>query len=308
VFSIVLAALSYRWVERPWRRRDGLAGRLDAGALGGLCLVLASALAAAGLAAYVSGGWPQRFRAEVQPLLVDLDAVRAERRRALVASERRASSLPGAHRVVVIGDSHATDVLNALDAQGAAPLALTRLGVLVECQPALEPHPEFPPHVRKRCRRSFQRLLRKPALAAAHTVVLSARWRAWAADRLPQTLAAIAAHTDARIVVFGPTVEFEPEVPVLVATYANRTNWVDLVNRHQVAERRELALHLAQQSARAGVEYIDKIALLCPGGRCPLVVAPGASPMFVDYGHWSVPGAHHFGRALRAAHPDLFAR
>jgi hypothetical protein len=222
--------------------------------------------------------------------------------------QRRKEPFPkaGVANGVIIGDSHATDLFNALEQNNPA-LFLTTLSVSVNCQPTVGPWPYERKEKLQRCRRRMERVLRSPQLKAADYVIFSARWKDWAVDRLPATLEAIRKVSAARIIVFGPTVEFRPDVPVLVFKHGRLDGIEDFVNRHKVEERLRLAERLAHLAHEHDFVYVDKISVLCPQQRCPVLVPGSGALMYTDYGHWSFDGAAYFGRLLRERVPAAAA-
>ncbi len=118
VVALVLAYLSWRFIERPFRsgaRVQGSARRLFAAAA-----ISAGVLGCAGIALWTSEGLPQRMPVAIAPLLdmraandpacfnsLSADAIRAGKRCLIGDSEARTS-------VAVIGDSHADSVTEVL--------------------------------------------------------------------------------------------------------------------------------------------------------------------------------------------------
>ncbi len=130
--AVLLAWLSWRFVERPFRARRG-PGALSQRRIFGLSGAAGTALAAAALVLMHSGGAPQRVPAE---LLSQLDSA-AARDPLDLACMRRQDATPcrigmdgPAPDVLVWGDSHAGAMLPGIDAwlrgQGRAGLAVTK--------------------------------------------------------------------------------------------------------------------------------------------------------------------------------------
>jgi peptidoglycan/LPS O-acetylase OafA/YrhL len=135
IVTFVLSWLSWRFVEQPFRRRSLMPRR----ALFALAAAASLLLAALGLGAHASGGWPGRFPDETSRIASAL-AVSPLRS----ACNREASSVHddcryfGARsRWAVVGDSHGIELAYALAERlrpaGAGVLHLTYSG----CPPAL---------------------------------------------------------------------------------------------------------------------------------------------------------------------------
>ena len=184
--SVGLAALSWRFVEQPFRARSGvLARRMLFGAAGaaiaGVCLF--------GLAAFMSQGWPGRLDAESlrlassnrdrNPRTAECSFFDAED--LLDGRACRLGPAGGTSTFVVWGDSHADALMPAFDQlalrHGVSGLFLGRVG----CPPLLgvdRPGTDF------HCR-SFNEAARKAIEASgARTVILVARWRHFSSEPL----------------------------------------------------------------------------------------------------------------------------
>ena len=99
--------------------------------------------------------------------------------------------------------------------------------------------------------------------------------------------------------------EFESDVPTLIAKHGKFEGLSEFVNQYRVVARSELSHRLGALAAQSGVTYIDKISILCADTLCPVRVPGTGDPMYVDYGHWSVAGAAHFGKLLKHGPHDL---
>jgi peptidoglycan/LPS O-acetylase OafA/YrhL len=302
--SIAIAALMYRYVEQPFRRTANGKHRVRPAYLLAVCgtatalVVTPSALAAAGT------GWSWRYAPELRDILVHPTSNRSN---ALVRErDKEPFPIPGRINALIIGDSHATDLFNTL-ATNDPKVYLKRAGASVQCQPvARDAQNDTLPNSRN-CKGRFERILknRKLRVDSLDFIILSPRWRSWALDRFDETIAAIRAGTSAQIIVFGPGIEFSPQVPILLARHGRIDGSQAFVNRFRDEERSELNEKLRKLSADAGVLYVDKIDVLCGGGECPIFVPGTQKLMFVDYGHLSTTGAAYFGKLLRDKRPDI---
>ena len=302
--SIACAALMYRFVEQPFRRSVDGAFIVPSPRFLAACAATAFIIVAPAAAAGVDDGWIWRYRPEIRDALLHPTSRRTND--LVNESSRQPFPRPGKKNALIIGDSHATDLFNAL-ALNNPKVHLRRAGVSVLCQPVIKDwansgHPDA-----ERCKGDFPRILtrRKFGLKEVDFVLISARWRSWALEHFRETISALREATAAKIIVFGPTIEFSPAVPSLLARHGQLAGSRTFVNSFQDVERKRLNETLKSASAQMGVTYIDKIDLVCGKGDCPIFVPNTNELMFVDYGHWSNRGAEYFGQMLRRKRPDV---
>lgn len=126
-------------------------------------------------------------------------------------------------------------------------------------------------------------------------IILSARWghdelaRIDDVARLNQTITALG-KSAREVIVLGPTVEYEPHLPML------------LVKMNEFTERNSRARSFVKQDVfaisneiraaakDAGARYVDVASSLCSETDC-LVLTPDKKPMAWDYGHFTAEGA-----------------
>lgn len=131
-------------------------------------------------------------------------------------------------------------------------------------------------------------------------VVLSARWQQGQQGLLVAAVHRLQQAGVSRVVVLGPTVEYQGALATLLARDAllgddRAAGQVD-PTRWQVSADLQAALQ------GSGADYVDLLALLCPERHCtPWVpAADGAErvPMSFDYGHYTPEGAAYVAAAL----------
>jgi peptidoglycan/LPS O-acetylase OafA/YrhL len=324
--SVVLAALSWRFIERPFRVRNGV---LDRRRLFAAVGAATAAIAGVGLSAVVAAGWPARIddaslhlasaagdrnpRSEACSFL-DSAAVREGRSCLLGAAGRAVPSF------VVWGDSHADALMPMFDELahrfGVAGLYLGRIG----CPPLLgvdRPGTDF------NCR-SFNEAARHAIVeSGARTVILVARWshyssepiykhearvrmvisdattaREWPAAvegndavmarGLRRTLASLAGHD---VVLVSGVPEIGYEVPEVLARLRHLGRHVDIRPSVEDYERRQQAVQSvldAQQRQFAFIQ-LHPARPLCERGACQVVIDD--HPLYVDSHHLSRHGA-----------------
>lgn len=290
--SLVLAFLSWRFIEEPMRRfsHAGRAmGRRTGPTLvaGAFATVAVIALGAAGMA---TRGMPRRFPAYHHVEVAAQDQWGGPRcfnedpARAIAWSAAACTRVHGRHgRVLLWGDSYAAHYIPGLIARGASldrdVLQYTSSG----CPPILA----YYSAARVGCSRSNARV---PALVrrlGIDRVVLAARWdgvplRTLA--RLHETVAALEA-LGVDVVVIGQSPLFGAPTQTIdvISGQSARTQsaaWRPIINPATAAAVRDQA---------RGASYIDPLAYLCRDARC--AYRNGATWYYADEGHMTVAGA-----------------
>jgi hypothetical protein len=292
----------YFYVEKPFRLRPGEEGYLRPSAFGLSCTSLALLLMFPAAHAWGERGWSWRVSEEIMPYMLDVRSLRDNK----LVKKRNSEKFPHPDRVngIVIGDSHATDIFNAFE-YNDPKIFIKRRGISINCQPVVGERPFRNKSRSDECQRIFNKILNSGDLAGSDYIFFSARWEDWAAERIPETIQEIRKYSDAEIIIFGPTVEFSPEVPELIFRHGSLTGLEEYINSFKVQDVLLLNEKLKKMSELHGFTYIDKISVLCGGGICPVFVPGTDKLMFVDYGHWSNEGAAWFGKLLRQKYPEL---
>ena len=288
VLSFVLAVLSWRFVELPFRERRVLPKR-DA-LFGGACAAMAAMLAF-GVFAKASHGWPQRHDGYAPPSIAGLDRMSVAS--CLLKEDQPASEWagenkcrhgdPGKPAILVWGDSFAAHLVPGLiDELGHRyrTVQYTAGG----CPPVLDVSISNRPF----CREFNARVLDEIAQLKPAIVLVSARWdlympRRIDAEHVRATLNRIAA-SGARVVQVGPSPSFD---------FANP---YDFVYRNGRSEARSNPLPLAIESAGSAIAF-DPLPLFCEGQVCRLTNDRGY--LFYDGGHYSVEGSRLVARMLQ---------
>ena len=295
--SIAAGAASYYAVERPFMRRfreSGSSGRIVAGGLA----AVAVGIAAMALLSATASSWRQIDPEVAQVAAYDDYLQRpqyqyqfrrgpcfrgeAERDIPFVPAECLALD-PARPNVVVLGDSYAAQYWRAfaLRYPDRNVLQANASG----CRPLLGTGGET------RCREVVDHVL-GPLLATGRvaTVVLAARWLDDELAALPSTIRRIQ-QAGARVVVIGPTVEYEGEFPSILARSLAKQD-TSYVDRWRVHDREAQDARIAALVAPTGAAYVSPLRLLCPEGRCLLRTGDGG-PMQFDYGHLTLAGSRY---------------
>lgn len=287
--SMVLADLSYRFVETPTRRRSPFWTPARIFALTATGVLIGAGLS---LATILAGGFSGRLPAGAQALLAyRYDRVAGYRegacflRREQPASALADECLPTRKPVALIwGDSHAAHFLPglkpALEAKGYAVAQITASG----CPPIRG----FEAPRRANCRAISDFALdwihkTKPSL-----VLLSA---IWTLDGYMDTFEQEIVELDSlgvRTIILGPSPIFPEAIPILLAERLTRgdqtTSW-DNLPPDTFADDEQLRDAVETWPTR----YISLLDIACPAQSCPLILGP--VPLYWDGEHLTTRGA-----------------
>jgi peptidoglycan/LPS O-acetylase OafA/YrhL len=309
VVSILVAALSWRFVEQPYRRNTRRSSRVVLFTASGCIVAL---LLAFSIPLYRTFGWALPGVAVPSQVLAFGAAVPSEEQlrwdtcfmepENFPAHFNAAACLapdPTRRHVLLVGDSHAGYAYSGL--HDAFPAINFSLLSITGCVPSRYETP------RKFCMPSrsyiFDYLSRRPV----DTVLLIGAWTADDAEHLGETTDWIKQH-GMRAIVFGPTTEFDASL-IRLLNLAHREHDTGLLARH----RSSIAFATDQRMKLLAanhwhVPYISMYDDLCNpqflinnenAAGCPVYSAPGIS-LLVDTEHLSAPGSALFAKAIQA--------
>jgi peptidoglycan/LPS O-acetylase OafA/YrhL len=329
--AVLLAALSWRFVEQPFRRARGAeAWRRQRSALGLAALLL---VAACGIALW-QGGFPQRLNPAARQAIHALAAERAAAPPcrplsglgAVPEAARLCSPYP-AEKIdyLVWGDSHARMLGPGL---GAALHDLGRSGVVAsmpDCAPLLGVHTSETKN-RAACAELGGWVVDRLRAARDPVVILAGRWANLASPvaapgdgRPPKALydseaggapipfaAALErtvrrlAGAGARVVVVGPVPELPFDVPDMLVRTLDWGRPLPVVPRAGFERRQSQVLPaLAAVAGLPGVAVVYPHDVLCDARQCR--VAAGQLALYVDDDHLSPAGVRRVAPAIVAA-------
>jgi peptidoglycan/LPS O-acetylase OafA/YrhL len=189
---------------------------------------------------------------------------------------------PDRLNVLLIGDSHAAQFWGALDE--AYPQANVMQATASGCRFLLDSPGEL------RCTelRSwvFDEFLPN---AAVDVVILGGRWEADEVEFVRPTLERLDELTT-KVVVFGPTVEYDGVFPTLLAH--SLADGVDFdVAKNRVPGREDVDDAMRDVVETAGAGYVDVLGAICSDYGSCVLYAPDGYPMQFDYGHLTLSGS-----------------
>jgi peptidoglycan/LPS O-acetylase OafA/YrhL len=300
--SLVLAALTTRFVEEPARRRDLPFARLA------LVSGAAAAVLAASAAAFIaSGGWPGRYDQRARELAGALDYPIDDVFRTgscfihhrTQQLDEAACVLPddGRARVLVLGDSHAAMMVPGLQAAfpGSAISQITAAG----CRPVTGAKADryfF-------CHRVIEDAYQRRIVAGGYDLVVLAGY--WEEGDLPALEASLdlLAQRGQLVLLVGPFPAFEKFVPRLLAVGASRGD-DRIADAFLKPDRAPLDRRMAELAAHTGATYFSPLRSLCDP-QCRYLGAKGY-PLIIDDAHVTAEGSRLVAEAIDA--PGLMKR
>ncbi|MDI1253504.1 acyltransferase family protein [Thermomonas sp.] len=309
LLALVLAALTYRFVENPIRRKQValMATRSRTFRVGAVGCAFVVVLAA-GLGAWAKLGWTQAGGdAALQTALADVRNVHVscEHERPYKGGllQRSDCDLPKGGRapdIIIWGDSHAAHYVPALTEYARRRGLSLRIRYMPECPPLQGYSPTLIGIPRAvGCERFNQDVLQEVQRLSAHkplTVVLASHWPAYTSNSAAfaaarsgavATLRGIASG-GARAVVVAPTPDFHHEVP---ACLARRPLATCSITRRDAEQGRSVALAmLASEVAHSPTATLfDPFISLCTTTSCP--ATKEGAVMYSDSHHLTVAGS-----------------
>jgi peptidoglycan/LPS O-acetylase OafA/YrhL len=281
--SLVLATLSWRFVEQPFRHR-----RFDPGrpAILGGAVVMILAVVAVGAAGIYAGGFPGRFPAGVVQSQHDPRGLWREgtcflgNNPDLTRWNEAACTLThGGPKALLWGDSYAAHYTPGVAAYaGRIPYSLIQY-TAAGCPPVLS----YQAYSRPNCQAFNRRALEIIDRDHIRTVVISAKWvdlQRRGLDELKSTLDALAAR-GVDVYLIGQSPIFTTDVDVIAARRGKASDgW-------SVSFDPELNRRL--QAMAAPGRFVDPLARLCQGRTCPYI--DRGRLLFGDDGHYSAAGS-----------------
>jgi peptidoglycan/LPS O-acetylase OafA/YrhL len=294
--SFVMATLSWRFIEQPFRGRRFSISRP---VIFSLASAGAALLLALGSSILFTNGLPFRFPPEavkVASFLETSDSTTEGQYRVgscfLVGKDTYRQFDPSTclHRdplkknYLLIGDSHAAQLWYGLASvfPGANIMQATASG----CKPTLEQNIGAD----EKCIQLMHFIISEYLPThPVDTLLIAARWDHGDLDRLPRTIATVTPHAK-EIVLFGPIVQYDSALPRLLAL-SIKQNKPQIPADHRVAYYQSLDAEMATlATTQLGVRYISYYKLLCQQQTCLEYARPGI-PLQSDYGHLTGDGS-----------------
>jgi peptidoglycan/LPS O-acetylase OafA/YrhL len=326
VLSCIAATLMYWFVEQPFRRGFR---RATAPTYGFACALLALLLSFPAAHAWANGGWPWRFGGGVATDF-DVDILRLNTFRYLGEHVVGAYFKTDRRKVLVVGDSHAADVANALSMALDSKVFEVRYETFddvcylyIATGKAPPDRPADPAEIGG-CTDQLAAYRNSLKVKSADVVVFSNAWAAETAAAAPHAIrltrrlsgrarglaagSAEQASASVKIVVLGRAPEF-PNLQASVLKLLSAGATIDQVNRKafswQSPHIGSVSRALAEHVRGAGALFAGKDEVVCPESSCTILSEAGEL-MLWDAEHWTVHGQRLFGKRLVENNPGLF--
>ncbi len=288
LLSIVLGYLSWRFIENLRFNKGWFSERRNA--IG--AFVSTSLLLVASASIFLSG-LPGRFSEQQvyfsEYLDYETDRYRpgtcfASSRHKELSRDECITHQDGMTNILLVGDSHAAHLYSALDALKGSNATLTQI-TTSGCRPTTAYLGE--PYCTEIIRWTFEELIKDKHF---DKIILSGRWKTEDLERLVKTINSISQHTQ-EVVVFGPIIEYEQDLPRLLAKDYGPSGEGERLKRsrrYEEISRVDNSFNLRISSTQG--RYVSILDAICPDKQCIVVTRSGV-PVQFDYGHLTHVGA-----------------
>jgi peptidoglycan/LPS O-acetylase OafA/YrhL len=300
--TFVLAYISWKYIEQPFRGKDKIFERKGVFVSSGIGILLFSLI---GIVGDRTNGFMMRLNEEQQKI-VSYEKYDAESqfRQGICFLDKRESSkdfdvecvIDNKNGYFVWGDSHAAALASGMIANGLIVSQRTASG----CPPILNKVIEYPsrPYCEEINKSNFE-LIKN----SNQPVVLHANWSLYKGDvveEFSETIQLLRKGGVKNIIVVGSVPKFEPELPKILL------NSNLLLNSEHSIEWSDKTISdidrkLEAQMSILGVKYKSPLDVLCKDGEsCKVVVDENGEyfPIAWDYGHLTLEGAKYLSSYL----------
>lgn len=300
VASFVIAYFSWRFVEQPFRRRNGFSGaKIFFAATFGMIIFLIFALVS-----YLSNGFTGRYDIK-DKYLAELTSIVGPYVGARFNQLNHRSFDLGDDRkkILIIGDSFGMDFVNALFEVGLQnQIQISTHHISADCG-NLYLYQSFENLIsdedRAKCSTYafnghwYENYSVKKLLSEADIVILASAWRNWQAELLSKSVSNIEHDFNAKVIVVGTKNFGVVNIKSLLEKdHFQRISIINEINKEQIKVNNHL------RSTFRLEKFIDSSELLCGSGDfCKLFTDNG---MLISYdgGHLTPDGAKYFGTKL----------
>jgi hypothetical protein len=284
----VLAALSWHFIEVPWRRKKIARSRIR---LAGSATAAMATGTLVGLTITMTAGMPHRFspdeiRLASYAAFDSSSAYRAGRcfLTPLAPTPLTSSCITlssGAPNVLLLGDSHAADVWLGLTR--VFPTVRFLQATVASCRPVLGADPSEP------CHHLMQAML-TDFIPTKHlsAVILSADWQPEDLQPLLRTITYLRRNR-VRILVFGDVPEYQIAVPRLLAMSVHAHNTL-LLRRALLPAPESTDNEFLAALHGTGAEYVSLYRVMCADQSCA-ALDPDGIPLQFDTDHFTDAGS-----------------
>jgi len=308
--TYALALLLNKYIEKKFRYQSDIKKKnmvfwIVLVSLSLIMIILASS-------SWLNKGWPWRANHDIQNIVSSIPKLRKDRLHKIDVLNSKPLN-KNQKNIVILGDSHANDLLISFASNSNDNYI--RIPIHYHCQPVLQDRLIEKGHHRlvvtseeanKKCTKIIKSKLKNKHLKNADVLLITARWKSWAVEKLPEFIDYIKQHTNAKIVVFGPTIEFKRPLPFLISKHNQRYGLEKFVYEYEDKSKREIAHNLEKIARSIDIAYVDKYKVLCGSltNDCPIIL-PDGGILAWDYGHWTIEAAQYFKNNLQKNYPEI---
>ncbi|WP_368655537.1 acyltransferase family protein [Castellaniella ginsengisoli] len=296
VVSLLLAWVSWRYVERPFRDRAWISrsamfqwsGALSVSMLGvGACLI-------------ATQGVSSRYTAEEMAWWRYAD-IGLQSSYVVERFDAHAGAFaPGAERkILILGDSHAQDFVNMVYEAGVwKDVQIRTIYIPTICQMSYveeDVSENIAPINRPACARNPTIRSSMPQIREADIIVMVSSWQSWSAELMPKTISNMNLRSGQHLFVVGPKSFGEVDIRRLLALGKDSRAAL----RNKINSEVFRANAILKRGLPAEV-FVDQIEIICgPDGRCPQVTEHDGLISY-DGGHLTQEGAEYIGKRIFA--------
>jgi peptidoglycan/LPS O-acetylase OafA/YrhL len=308
IASFVIATISWRYVEQPFRTRSGLLSQIQ---LFRLTAMVAVGLGVIGALGYLSGGWPGRFNPAVVAMAAyedphgpaDLDLQFGGPCHAgftgasLLKLSACLTPAVGKKNVLLWGDSHAAHFAYALDQTMRGLGAHLMQATKSSCPSLLD----LQKLTAAQCRAYTLMVREYLANAEFDVAILSSEWASWQRPRdraemfeTLHTTISFLQRKKVAIIVVGESPLYQGGLPFILARYLASGGTQELSPDNFLAKSAfEIDRQMSAEFGHLqGVTYISLMDVLCQKQHCQTVLDDDHNiPLFWDQGHFTPEGA-----------------
>jgi hypothetical protein len=294
---MLLAYLSWRFVELPFRNRNRISGPVvvKSAIFGTVTLI------ALGSIALANRGFESRFDANDRPLAAirRADAGKYVSDRFVKLRLKKFAEGDSRKKIFLIGDSFAQDIVNAIYESGLGNrIQLSTHSISRRCG-NLYLKNDFTGRIRsgdlKMCLREgwYEDVRVKELLSAADEIWLASSWQSWQAKLLPESVRNIEADFGKRVLVFGVKSFGKINIRRLLTIPPDQRRTIRNVLSNSRVEVNQLMKTTLPENV-----FVDLIELLCNSEtECPIFLKDGTLISY-DGSHLTAGGARYLGQRL----------
>ncbi|MBO6658323.1 MAG: acyltransferase [Pseudomonadales bacterium] len=293
LLSLALAYASWHWVENYFRKKD-LVSRKNIFLLSGFGLILT--LFIGGLTATTSGflGWQDEKDQALFREFYDPEAYVPAR----FSDHTLAQFDDSKRRVLIIGDSFAEDLVNALYESGIAKdLSLSTYKIPFRCGNLNINQVKLHEYQAKDCIKfdGYKNADLQNLIVSADELWLQSDWQAWQVPLLEESISNLSARSTGKIIVFG-TKSFGP---IRISDPAVRRDPQTLLESRMISAQVTEIAETMRSTVPKYAQYIDTLKIICGSYTHCSNATPDERLRSFDGRHLTAHGAREYGLLLK---------